>query len=123
MADRSFYEKVDAEGVDFPVAAASLRFRLESDRATIGRHSGSRGVHPDIDLSGPPTDTGVSHQHAVLVRQAGCTWAIVDLGSTNGTYLNDSSDPLPRNELIPIVDGDQIHVGAWTTLTLHSTAP
>jgi pSer/pThr/pTyr-binding forkhead associated (FHA) protein len=110
---------VDAEGVDFPAEPASRSFALEKDRATIGRTSASRGIYPDIDLSGPPTDTGVSHQHAVLVRQAGGTWAILDPGSTNGTYLNDSPEAIPRDHLVPVHEGDQIHIGAWTTLTLH----
>jgi FHA domain len=56
------------------------------------------------------------------VRGAGDSWAIVDPGSTNGTYLNDSLDAIPTDELIPVTEGDRIHIGAWTTLTLHSIA-
>jgi len=59
----------------------------------------------------------------VLVREAGDSWAIVDPGSTNGIYLNDSLDAIPTDELVPVAEGDRIHIGAWTTLTLHSTAP
>jgi pSer/pThr/pTyr-binding forkhead associated (FHA) protein len=119
QADRSYFAKVEADGVDFPAQPPTRSFLLEKDRATIGRSSASRGIYPDIDLSGPPTDTGVSHRHAVLLRQAEGSWAILDPGSTNGTYLNDSSEAIPRHEPVPIVAGDQIHIGAWTTLTLH----
>ena len=118
-ADRTYFEKVDADEVDFPTEPVNRSFVVEKDRATVGRKSASRGIYPDIDLSGPPTDSGVSHQHAVLVRQVGGAWAILDPGSTNGTYLNDSPDALPRGRLIPIVEGDRIHLGAWTTLTVH----
>src|SRR5207248_4000647 len=111
-ADRTYFAKVEADGVDFPIEPASWSFALDMDRATIGRSSARRGIHPDIDLSGPPTDTGVSHRHAVLVRQAGGTWAILDPGSTNGTYLDDSLEAIPQDRLVPIVEGDQIHIGA-----------
>ncbi len=43
---------------------------------------------------------------------------MVDLDSANGTYLNDSPDPLPANQPTSLAAGDRIHVGAWTTLTL-----
>jgi pSer/pThr/pTyr-binding forkhead associated (FHA) protein len=43
---------------------------------------------------------------------------ITDLGSTNGTTLNDSDDRLPEGEETPLIDGDRIHVGAWTTITI-----
>jgi hypothetical protein len=121
-ADLGYFQRVEADGVDFPVAGFDRCFNLEKDRATIGRRSASRGVYPDIDLSGPPTDNGVSHLHAVLVRGPDGTWAIVDPGSTNGTFLNDSPDAIPTDALIPVADGDRIHIGAWTTLTLHSTS-
>jgi FHA domain len=123
IADQKYFDRVEADEVSFPIGGTDRRFWLEKDRATIGRRSASRGIYPDIDLSGPPTDTGVSHLHAVLVRGAGDSWAIVDPGSTNGTYLNDSLDAIPTDELVPVTEGDRIHMGGWTTLTLHATAP
>ena len=122
IADQKYFDRVEADGVNFPVGATDRRFCLQRDRATIGRRSTSRGIYPDIDLSGPPIDSGVSHLHGVLVRGAGDSWAIVDPGSTNGIYLNDSLDAIPTDELVPVAEGDRIHIGAWTTLTLHSTA-
>jgi hypothetical protein len=123
IADKNYFERVEADGVNFPLGCSDRSFCLDKERATIGRRSATRGIYPDIDLSGPPTDSGVSHLHAVLVRGAGDSWAIVDPGSTNGTYLNDSLDAIPTDELIPVAEGDRIHIGAWTTLTLHSTSP
>jgi hypothetical protein len=122
-ADQNYFERVDAGGVNFPTGGAHRRFGLQRDRNTVGRRSASRGIYPDIDLSEPPTDTGVSHLHAVLIRGADDSWAIVDPGSTNGIYLNDSLDAIPTDELIPVAEGDRIHIGAWTMLTLHSRAP
>ena len=117
FADRDYYEQVQAEGIDFPMAAYERHFRLEGDRATIGRRSPGRGIYPDIDLSAAPTDAGISHQHAILVRQDGA-WAIIDPGATNGVFLNDGDEPLPRNQPVPLREEDRLHIGAWTTLTL-----
>jgi pSer/pThr/pTyr-binding forkhead associated (FHA) protein len=83
----------------------------------IGRHNRDQGVAPEIDLGLQPADRGVSTQHAVLrVRDTGPT--ITDLGSTNGTSLNDSEDLLANGVETPLADGDRIHVGAWTTIKI-----
>jgi pSer/pThr/pTyr-binding forkhead associated (FHA) protein len=44
-----------------------------------------------------------------------------DLGSTNGTTLNDDPTPIGREVGAPVSDGDRIHIGAWTTITLRKT--
>jgi predicted ATPase/DNA-binding SARP family transcriptional activator/class 3 adenylate cyclase len=119
VPDRVYYELVETDDdIGFPLVPIPRRFHLETDRATIGRRSVQRGVAPDIDLSSPPIDTGVSHHHAVLDRQPDGTWTITDPGSTNRTYLNESLEPLPFNRAVPVGEADRIHIGAWTTLTL-----
>ena len=83
----------------------------------IGRHNHEQGVEPEIDLGIHPVDRGVSTQHAVLrIRDSGLT--VTDLGSTNGTTLNSSEDFLADGVETPLSDGDRIHVGAWTTITV-----
>jgi hypothetical protein len=47
---------------------------------------------------------------------------VSDLGSTNGTYLNDEQKPLTAGQTRSVGDGDRVHVGAWTTITLHAPA-
>ncbi len=119
VPDPDYYEQVETdESVEFPLVPVPRRFRLETQQATIGRRSVQRGITPDIDLSAPPADSGISHQHAVLDCRADGTWTITDPGSTNRTYLNDSADPLPFQQPVPIGEHDRIHIGAWTTLTL-----
>jgi hypothetical protein len=120
-ADRDYFTKMDASGIEFPVFYPPRRFTLTGERAVIGRRSTSRALVPEIDLGAAPEDVGVSHTHAVLVRTGG-TWSVVDPGSANGTYLNDSVEQLEVNVEHPLADGDRIHVGAWTTLTLQRTA-
>jgi DNA-binding SARP family transcriptional activator len=116
--DRSYYEMTEPKGIDFPTSPHTRRIPLVGDFVSIGRHSTSKGVQPEIDLSGLLEDIGVSHTHAVLMRQPDGCWALVDQGSTNGSFLNSDRDPVPANEPVPLNDGDQIHVGAWTTLTI-----
>jgi pSer/pThr/pTyr-binding forkhead associated (FHA) protein len=120
-ADRGFYERVLANGgpdtVDFPQFFPERRIVLKSETTLIGRRNRGQGVEPDIDLGIHPGDRGVSTQHAVLrIRDSGPT--ITDLGSTNGTSLNGSDELLRNGEETPLADGDRIHVGAWTTITI-----
>jgi hypothetical protein len=54
----------------------------------------------------------------VLLARPGGAWTLVDPGSTNGTTVNGATDPIAVNVEVPVGDGDRIHVGAWTTITL-----
>ncbi|WP_326307979.1 FHA domain-containing protein [Nocardia sp. CDC153] len=94
-----------------------------TSQVRVGRFSASKGIAPEIDLTGPPQDPGVSHLHVLLLSRPENGWAILDLASTNGTRLNDATDPIPRGETVPVRSGDRIHVGAWTTLTLKRDNP
>jgi hypothetical protein len=126
-ADRAYYDRMraaadpGAEDVPFPAFCPERRFALLSPQVLIGRQSRSRGIEPDIDLTGPPADPAVSHAHAILVTQPGGGWAVVDLGSANGTYVNDGATAIQENVPVPVADGDRIHVGAWSTLTLRAS--
>jgi hypothetical protein len=120
-ADRDYFEIVRAAGgpdagvLVFPEYCPERRFPLSGERVLLGRRSRSRGIVPDIDLSGPPEDPGVSHAHAMLVpHDAG--WAVVDLGSANGTYVNDPATSIPVRVPVPVEPGDRIYAGAWTVL-------
>jgi hypothetical protein len=120
-ADREFYQRVLARGgpdtVEFPQFFPERRISLVKGTTLIGRHNHDQGVEPEIDLGIHPVDRGVSTQHAVLrFHDFGLT--VTDLGSTNGTCLNDSEDFLANGEETPLADGDRIHVGAWTTITI-----
>ena len=70
---------------------------LDGERATVGRLASC-----DITLA----DANVSREHAAFVHE-GAGWAIEDLDSTNGTYLNGERVTYAR-----LCDGDVISVGA-----------
>src|SRR5262249_49427905 len=93
-AHRGYFDRVLAEGgpdagtVRFPPYCPERRFRLGGREMRIGRRSVSRGLEPEIDLTGPPTDPGISHLHAVLIAEPDGGWAVLDPGSANGTQVN-----------------------------------
>jgi pSer/pThr/pTyr-binding forkhead associated (FHA) protein len=93
-------------------------FPLQAGEVAIGRRSDSRGIHPDIDLSGAVADPGVSHRHALLVRRVDGGYDVVDTESTNGTTMNDGVEAIGPSVPVELVDGDRVHVGAWTTITV-----
>ena len=125
-ADRAYYDSVIAEGgpdaasIEFPGYCPERRFRLTGREMRIGRRSVSRGLEPEIDLTGPPADPGVSHLHAVLIAEPDGTWAVLDPGSANGTIVN--SGEIVAGVRVPLHDGDRICVGAWTVLTMQAPA-
>ncbi|WP_171147627.1 FHA domain-containing protein, partial [Streptomyces sp. S3(2020)] len=108
----------EAAGLNLPAYSPEQQRTLTGNQITIGRRRHSTGDTPDIDLSVPPEDPGVSHQHAVLVQQPDGTWAVVDQNSTNGTTVNGAEEPIQPFVPVPLQDGDRVHVGAWTTITV-----
>jgi FHA domain len=123
-ADKAYFEMVkaaggpDAAALVFPEFYPERRFPLHGERVLIGRRSRSRGTNPDIDLASPPEDPGVSHSHAMLIAQPGGGWMVVDVGSSNGTYVNDTGNAITANVPVPLGEGDRIFLGAWTVLTV-----
>jgi hypothetical protein len=75
---------------------AGDEWALETERAVIGRLSGS-----EVEIQDP----GASRKHAEI-RREGEDYVVVDLGSTNGTLLNDA----PVSEAT-LENGDRITIG------------
>jgi pSer/pThr/pTyr-binding forkhead associated (FHA) protein len=121
-ADQGWFAEVarrngpDAGGMRFPEFCPPRRFPLDGAQVTIGRRSRSRGIDPDVDLTGPPLDPGVSSLHAMLLAGPD-GWRIVDLDSTNGTTVGGRS--IPPNTPVPLGEQDVVLLGAWTALRLH----
>jgi hypothetical protein len=108
----------NVEQFTFPASDAARRVELTGAIVRIGRHSASRGSTPEIDLAKPPADPGVSREHARLIAQPDGSWAVLDEGSGNGTYINDGPHRTPINQQILLSDGARMHLGVWTTITL-----
>jgi hypothetical protein len=125
-ADREYFTDMmarsgpEASGLFFPPYCPERRIPITGrGQLRIGRRSQHRGTVPEIDLSVPPEDPGASHQHALLAEQPDGSWVLVDQDSTNGTTMNGGAEPIAPHTAIALNDGDRIHLGAWTTITLH----
>ena len=82
--------------VEVDGSGSGKEWSLDRDQLVIGRLSGS-----EIEVQ----DTGASRRHAEIRRKGG-DFVIVDLGSTNGTLVNES--PVAEYTL---EDGDRITIG------------
>ena len=112
-ADRAYFDRGEWDGIDFPDRFDALTIPLAGEELRIGRGE-LDGCWPELDLEDP----AVSRFHALLVSQEDGSYAVVDQDSTNGTTMNDDSTPLKAAVPTPLEDGDRIHIGAWTTITL-----
>ena len=96
---------------------------LRRTSSLVGRASRSRGISPEVDVSGDP---GVSRRHAQLTTD-GTRWFIEDLGSANGTYIGAATaelpdDPIPSGQKREIAAGEQVYLGAWTRIVIREAA-
>jgi len=104
-------EQVAAEGLPRGTALlvvkrgpnAGSRFLLDADVTTAGRH-------PDSDIF--LDDITVSRRHAEFVRE-GDGFALRDVGSLNGTYLNRE-----RIEHAVLAGGDEVQIGKYRLVFL-----
>ena len=74
------------------------RFLLDDDEVTSGRHP-----HSDIFLD----DVTVSRRHAQFVKE-GDGYAVRDVGSLNGTYVNRQ-----RIDQAVLTQGDEVQIGKF----------
>jgi len=114
-ADRDYYARFAFAGVVFPDGAGAQSLPLESAELRVGRRDGA-GDPPHI--TGAAGDPALSRRHAVLRRREDGSYTVEDLGSTNGTEVNGRQ--LATGEVVALGDGDRVHIGAWTALTVRS---
>jgi len=88
-------------------------YPLTESETLIGRRDDRQGIRPQIPLRDP----GASRRHAMLRIDADGV-SVMDLGSTNGTLVNDME--LPPNSRRMLKNGDAITVGRWTRLVVRS---
>jgi pSer/pThr/pTyr-binding forkhead associated (FHA) protein len=89
-----------------PGPTAVLVHPPDGGRASVARLTGSLtvGRSPDCELR--IEDTYASNQHARLFGRNGA-WYVEDLGSTNGTFVNDQRLAAPAL----VQPGDRIRIG------------
>ena len=99
----------DGRGEPSPARPSMLMVQSDGQRPRSVRLDGSttigRGVECELRLD----DNYVSQQHARIFDRAG-SWYVEDLGSTNGTFVNDQKLVAPAM----LTPGDKVRVGTTT---------
>lgn len=89
--------------IDLPQQLPVIRIGKPNDR-----------IPPDVDVSGFPSSEIVSRVHA-SIRVEGDVYYIEDVGSSNGTYINNM--PLPYGNRHRLRPGDRIALGKGDKVT------
>src|SRR6266850_4726856 len=87
-------------------------FVLQKDSNLVGRADPHSNIFPEVDLSKFDRETKVSRRHARIWCE-GDTFLVEDLGSFNGTVINDSVRLAPRQPRV-LDSGDRIRLGETT---------
>jgi len=87
-------------------------FNLQKDSNLVGRTDPLSNIFPEIDLSRFDPNTKVSRRHARIWRE-GDAFLVEDLGSVNGTVINDIIRLQPRQPRT-LDSGDRIKLGETT---------
>lgn len=82
--------------------------RILENPFNIGRRSLSRQIFPHLDLTYNDPAAYVSRQHARIISDAG-GYFVEDLGSANGSFLNDRR--LPAGVPTRLRNGDKVRIG------------
>jgi two-component system cell cycle response regulator len=103
ITTRKITSSVQAVGKKVPTLVI-LHGRGVGNRFILNKPSTTVGRIPDNDIE--INDPLVSRKHSRIVQEAPDKFVLIDLGSTNGTYLNDG-----RIEEAGLTDGDKVKIG------------
>jgi serine/threonine-protein kinase len=89
----------------------AAQFEIEAEgEHLIGRPDPEHGIRPQIDLSRYDTAARVSRRHAKIIA-IGNQFLIEDLGSSNGTFINDQLKLQPKRPHT-LASGDVVRLGS-----------
>jgi CRP-like cAMP-binding protein len=91
------------------LATGTAFFFSKGDETTIGRADPVTGILPDIDLTPVDQNRSVSRRHAKIVKSHGEYCMLEEVGTVNGTFVNDQR--IPTGTPVPIHNGDMIKIG------------
>ena len=117
-ADRGYHARFAAGDVVFPEGHSPHCVPVHAAELRIGRSDPASNGADGPQISGAADDPALSRRHAVLRRRGDGAYAIEDLGSTNGTEVNGRR--IAAGKPVVLGDGDRIHLGAWTGITIRS---
>jgi cAMP-binding proteins - catabolite gene activator and regulatory subunit of cAMP-dependent protein kinases len=101
-------EKQDRHRLIDVTTGASFLFS-KADETTIGRADPVTGILPDVDLTPVDANRSVSRRHAKIIRSGNDYCILEEVGTVNGTYVNDQR--IPTGTPVTIHGGDTIKIG------------
>ncbi|MGK2856203.1 MAG: cyclic nucleotide-binding domain-containing protein [Thermoanaerobaculia bacterium] len=84
-------------------------FLSKTSETTIGRADPVTGIRPDVDLADFDTNRSVSRRHAKILRTDDGYAVIEEVGTVNGTFVNDQR--IPTGTPVPVKNGDRVKIG------------
>jgi serine/threonine-protein kinase len=87
-------------------------FQLHKENSLVGRTDPNSNIFPEVDLSRFDPHTKVSRRHARIFRK-GDVYLVEDLGSVNGTVVNDTLRLAPHQPRA-LESGDKLRLGETT---------
>ncbi len=91
------------------VATGSAFFLSSGDETTIGRADPVTGILPDIDLTPVDNNRSVSRRHAKIIHSGEDYHVLEEVGTVNGTYVNDQR--IPTGVPVTMHNGDLVKIG------------
>ena len=88
-------------GDEFPFSAGS--------EFHVGRRDAVTGIHPDCDMTEVDVQRSTSRQHAKIVIRGDQFFLIEEIGTMNGTFVNN--DRLETGESRRVMPGDEVQFG------------
>jgi CRP-like cAMP-binding protein len=98
------------------VATGTAFFFSKADETTIGRADPVTGILPDIDLTPVDNNRSVSRRHAKIIRAQNEYHVLEEVGTVNGTYVNDVR--IPTGVPVTLHDGDLLKIGLISMKTV-----
>ena len=91
------------------LASGTAFFFSSGDETTIGRADPVTGILPDVDLTPVDTSRSVSRRHAKIIRTGEEFHVLEEVGTVNGTYVNEQR--IPTGVPVTLHNGDQVKIG------------
>lgn len=98
------------------VATGTAFFFSTGDETTIGRADPVTGILPDIDLTPVDTNRSVSRRHAKIIKTGNDYHVLEEVGTVNGTYVNDQR--IPTGVPVTLHNGDLLKIGLISMKTV-----
>ena len=98
------------------VATGTAFFFSTGDETTIGRADPVTGILPDIDLTPVDNSRSVSRRHAKIIKTGGDYHVLEEVGTVNGTYVNDQR--IPTGVPVTLHNGDLVKIGLISMKTV-----